>query len=294
MVNQQGFPKISMPIATPGSNTVTQTWLQFFVTLWNRTGGAQPAPGDNSIPAGSVMQFAGTSVPSGWLRCDGSTVSRSGYSTLFSAIGVTWGSGDGSTTFTLPDLRDRFTIGAGTTYNLASTGGQVAVALTIPNLASHTHTIADPGHDHAVTDPGHIHAVTDPGHDHAVTDPGHDHAVTDPGHDHTITDPQHHHTAAAAASNGTTGADAVGATAGNTGNAATGITVDSNVTGLTVDSNTTDVTVDSNTTGLTVDSDVTGVTVDSNLTGITADNTGAGDPFSILPPYAGIYFIVKY
>lgn len=63
------------------------------------------------VPVGSVFCMATTTVPSGYLECDGSDVSRATYSTLFSAIGTTWGNGDGSTTFTLPDLRGEFVRG---------------------------------------------------------------------------------------------------------------------------------------------------------------------------------------
>lgn len=60
------------------------------------------------VPAGIVEFFAGSTPPPGWLECDGANVSRSVYSDLFNAIGTTYGSGDGSTTFTLPDLRAEF------------------------------------------------------------------------------------------------------------------------------------------------------------------------------------------
>lgn len=61
--------------------------------------------------AGGVMAFAMSTPPSGWLECDGSSVSRTTYSQLFSAIGTDYGSGDGSTTFNLPDLRGEFVRG---------------------------------------------------------------------------------------------------------------------------------------------------------------------------------------
>jgi len=63
------------------------------------------------LPSGSITMFAATSAPSGWLECDGSNVSRSIYSDLFNAIGTTFGVGDGSTTFGLPDLRGEFVRG---------------------------------------------------------------------------------------------------------------------------------------------------------------------------------------
>lgn len=62
------------------------------------------------FPAGMIMAFAGPAenIPAGWLLCDGSEVSRSTYSNLYNAIGVAWGTGNGSTTFNLPDLRGMF------------------------------------------------------------------------------------------------------------------------------------------------------------------------------------------
>jgi microcystin-dependent protein len=77
------------------------------------------------VPPGSVVMWASTkaSIPDGWLRCDGAAVSRDEYQALFEAIGTTFGAGDGSTTFNLPDARDRFVIGTGTSVSIAGTGG---------------------------------------------------------------------------------------------------------------------------------------------------------------------------
>ncbi len=60
------------------------------------------------LPAGSMVDFAGSTAPSGWLMADGAAVSRTVYSDLFASIGTIYGSGDGSTTFNLPDFRGRF------------------------------------------------------------------------------------------------------------------------------------------------------------------------------------------
>jgi len=62
-------------------------------------------------PVGSITMYAASSAPTGWLECDGSNVSRTTYSNLFSAIGTTFGEGDGSSTFNLPDLRGEFVRG---------------------------------------------------------------------------------------------------------------------------------------------------------------------------------------
>lgn len=107
-------------------------------------------------PAGIVKGFAGTVVPTGWLNCDGAAVSRSGYSGLFAAIGTAWGVGDGSTTFNVPDLRGRTLIGAGvgtglSARTLATLLGEERHALSVAELAAHSHGVNDPQHAHNVT-----------------------------------------------------------------------------------------------------------------------------------------------
>lgn len=66
------------------------------------------------MPPGVIMDYAGSSVPTGWLECDGSAVSRTTYANLFAAVSTTWGAGDGATTFNVPDFRGRARIGKGT------------------------------------------------------------------------------------------------------------------------------------------------------------------------------------
>ena len=70
-----------------------------------------PAEGlapDATMPAGTVIYYAANAAPTGYIKANGATVSRSTYAALFSAIGTTFGAGDGSTTFVLPDLRGEF------------------------------------------------------------------------------------------------------------------------------------------------------------------------------------------
>ena len=66
------------------------------------------------VPSGSVIPFAGSTAPQGYLLCDGREVSRADYPYLFDVIGTTYGEGDGNTTFNLPNLQDKFIEGAGT------------------------------------------------------------------------------------------------------------------------------------------------------------------------------------
>lgn len=89
-------------------------------------------------PVGVMVEFAGSSAPDGWLLCDGSAVSRTTYADLFDEIGTTWGSGDGSTTFNVPDRRNRVGIGAGP-KSLAATGGAETHTLTTAEMPAHTH-----------------------------------------------------------------------------------------------------------------------------------------------------------
>jgi microcystin-dependent protein len=112
--------------------------------------------------AGMVMPYAGSAAPSGWLLAYGQDVSRTTYSGLFSAIGTTYGSGDGSTTFTLPDLRGRTVAGqdnmGGTSADrltnqtgglngdtLGATGGSETHTLTEAELAAHSHSLGENG-----------------------------------------------------------------------------------------------------------------------------------------------------
>jgi microcystin-dependent protein len=102
----------------------------------------------NYVPTGGMMMWGTASAPFGYLLCNGAAVSRSTYSALFAILGTAYGSGDGSTTFNVPDFRDRFPVGAGTTYSANSTGGS-ANAITV----SHTHTFTSDGggsHSHDV------------------------------------------------------------------------------------------------------------------------------------------------
>jgi microcystin-dependent protein len=107
--------------------------------------------GLTGAPAGVIMAFAGAAAPTGFLTCNGSAVSRTTYATLFAAIGTTWGSGDGSTTFNVPDLRGAFLRGSGTSALDPSSPRSVG-SFQAEAYASHTHSnsLSDPGHQHSV------------------------------------------------------------------------------------------------------------------------------------------------
>jgi len=123
------------------------------------------------LPPGTVLPYAGSAAPSGFLLAYGQAVDRTTYADLFTAIGTTYGAGDGSTTFNLPDLRGRSVfgdddMGGSAASRVTATSGITGTTLGATGgsqlLHQHTHTasVTDPGHNHDVTDPGHHHTVS--------------------------------------------------------------------------------------------------------------------------------------
>ena len=85
---------------------------------------------------GAVIPYAGSSAPTGWLKCDGTAVSRTTYATLYALIGTTYGIGDNSTTFNLPDLRSRGVVGVGTGTKVATFSSRSSNVITATGLTS--------------------------------------------------------------------------------------------------------------------------------------------------------------
>jgi len=118
---------------------------------------------------GEIVAYGGGSAPTGWLLCDGTAVSRTTYAALFAIVGTNYGVGNGSTTFNLPDLRQRFPLGkaaSGTGNALGATGGAIDHTHSVPN---HVHAIAAHQHDmgnHTHTGGAHSHVLND--HTHKV------------------------------------------------------------------------------------------------------------------------------
>ncbi len=107
------------------------------------------------VPTGCVMPFAATNAPDGWIACTGVAVSRQTYAALFAVIGTTYGAGDGSTTFNVPDLRGRAMFGfiGGSTNNLITgatadklglggKGGEETHVLTEREMPTHSHSLS--------------------------------------------------------------------------------------------------------------------------------------------------------
>lgn len=102
-------------------------------------------------PVGLMTPYAGATAPDGWLICDGAAVSRVTYDRLFAVIGTTYGSGNGTTTFNLPNMKGRVAVGldaAQTEFNVrGETGGAKDHTLTVAEMPSHAHTQA--AHTHS-------------------------------------------------------------------------------------------------------------------------------------------------
>lgn len=136
-----------------------------------------------SFPPGFIVPYGGTATPvppDGWLVCDGTAKSRTTYAALFTVVGVTFGAGDGSTTFNVPDMRGRFPLGkstSGTGSTLGGTGGTIDHTHTGPShthtMNSHTHTMGN----HTHTGGSHFHAM--PNHTHLL--PAHSHSTQGAG-----------------------------------------------------------------------------------------------------------------
>jgi microcystin-dependent protein len=133
------------------------------------TASNQIAAGDHThanliIPPGTIMPYAGNSAPSGYFLCNGAAVSRTSYAALFSAIGINYGTGNGTTTFNIPNLQGRVPVGYKSSeveYNsIGKTGGEKTHILSLAEMPNHSHTV-DPPTVYTSYDGLHAHSYTD-------------------------------------------------------------------------------------------------------------------------------------
>ena len=132
------------------------------------------AGGFEVIPAGTIVAFGSTTVPAHFKLCDDSALSRTTFARLFAVIGTTYGTGNGTTTFNVPDLRDRIPLGKGT--NNSSLGGETtgASASAVVATASGSASLATGTFATSAKDSSTATAVT------GVTAGGHTHNLTLP------------------------------------------------------------------------------------------------------------------
>jgi len=99
-------------------------------------------------PVGVIQMWLTDTIPDKWLKLVGQEISRTTYAELFALWGTTFGAGDGSTTFVLPDFRSLHPKGAGGVISLGAIAGSSVVTLTTGQLPAHSHGVTDPGHVH--------------------------------------------------------------------------------------------------------------------------------------------------
>lgn len=196
-------------------------------------------PGRTIIPPGTVWEFAGGTLPAGWLLCDGSSKATAAYPALFAAIGYTYG-GAGAN-FNVPDTRGRSVIGVGAVgTNQQPTAALGTVGGDVTNLVNHNHAVTDGGHDHTQNAHGHTQAA---------------HGHTASGHAH-------------GGGGGGTGVMTFGGAGGAAG--ASGTTYNlPNTTGSAADTIGNTTATNNNTTATNI-ANTTGLTVNTNGTGATA------------------------
>ncbi len=144
------FPHISQQFVDK-DGILTRPWQRFLSQLYQRTG-EETDKVASGVNVADLKATAASTAPTGWLICDGSAKSRTTFSALFTAIGTTYGIGDGSTTFNLPDGVGRVLIGAGTGTATNATAhargaedGDETHALTLLQMKNHAHSVANGG-----------------------------------------------------------------------------------------------------------------------------------------------------
>ena len=219
----------------------------------------------NQAPLGSGALWFSATPPTGWLICDGSSLSTTGtYAALFAILGTTFNqSGDASGTFRLPKLQDVFPFGAGLTQALAATGGEAAHTLVAAEMPSHTHAFTGTSHGHTINDPPHTHGLTQSPHNHTLSDPTHAHSLPVGG----ITPSGYTYQA---------GGGNAQATSGGTGAAATGISIAAANANVGINAAT------------------TGVTAQAATAGGTNASAGSDGAHNNMPPFLGVNFIIRY
>ena len=143
------------------SGLTTAAFASQGVAQWANDAGYLTSGATGSVPPGTITMYGGSvTAPADWLFCRGQAISRTTYAALLAVLGFTYGSGDGATTFNVPNLQQRFplghTTGGGVGGTLGETGGLISHTHTGP---AHTHTV-DPPSTSTGSDGGHAHTIS--------------------------------------------------------------------------------------------------------------------------------------
>jgi microcystin-dependent protein len=270
----------------PDPGASANTWGQTLNATTDKIDAIVWANQQAGVPIGGMVMFGGATAPPNWLICDGRSLPTTGgtYDALFAAIQYAHG-GSGAN-FNLPNVVQKFPLGAGPNP-VGASGGAFSVALGAANIPAHTHPIADPAHYHTITDQAHGHGVNQWAHSHAIATGGHSHSISTGGHAHTY----------AQWSSGGGGQNVrgdlpsyfqqnVGANTGNVGDLGGSSSFAGNLGGNT-DGPTSAISIQNS--GSNIHNSDWGVT-NINVTG----SFGSGAAFNVVPPFAALNFIIRY
>lgn len=252
-------------------------------------------------PVGSITMYGGGVAPTGWLLCNGAAVSRTEFANLFNAIGASFGAGDGTTTFNVPNFQAQFPVGVSGTapYTMGGTGGAASVALAVGDLPPHNHPASASSSSSSSTSigasGGHAHSASGSsdsqgghGHGGSTSAPGnHSHSVTHHGNATNVGSEGHNHTRAfgtglAARHNLSTSTASEGTTAnGDHTHSITADAVAGHTHGISVG------------IGSVADHGHSASTSTSTSTSVSIGNTGSGAAHENRPPFLAVNFIIK-
>jgi len=233
-----------------------------------------------ALPIGCIQMYPKITAPTAttnggtWLVCSGGAISRTAYADLFTVIGTTYGVGDGSSTFNIPDLRARVPVG----YSVDGISGRSDKTINNTGGGAETHTLQNteiPKHTHPISDTGHTHPIATQTHSHSGTTGPKTLSITDPGHYHSFT--RHEDWG-----NGTYNTGFV-----NGGNAAPDASTDTKTTGITIADH--DHSFSTSTDSANIS------TTSTNLSGFTTTTTEQADgngAHNIMQPYVVVNYII--
>jgi microcystin-dependent protein len=274
------------------------------VVLLGQRSGTEAAVGTEfgaDMPVGSIVVYAGSTAPEGWLMCDGALYDVLAYPELFGVLEFTYGSDVAKSAFRVPDLAGKVPVGAKpfTWYcdKLGKTGGEAEVSLSESEMPAHKHNVSASSHNHGISVSPHNHSVSVTSHNHSLNDPGHSHGTVDPGHSHSIEDPGHRH--AIGLYNSVGGGyvdDAGGLLAGihaHTDTTTTGITINNATTGIRINSVRTAILVQSASVPVSLKDTTVSASAQNANVSLSEASKGSGAAHENLQPYIVLNYIIK-